>query len=238
MPIVASASGEFTAYGISHWAAIAVFVAGAVLLVRLGRRQSPAQSRRFGRVVGAVTAAIYAVAVVYSMFPPSIERSVPLHLTDLATVVSAYAWWSQRHCAHALMYYWGLVLSVQALISPALRGPDFPHYQYLGFWFIHLVVVWGAVYLTWGRGIRPNWRSYRIAVAVTSAWMVVTFAFNRLTGSNYGFLNGKPSTGSLLDVLGPWPLYVVVGAVAVFVLWALMTWPWTRAARDHASPAG
>ena len=41
--------------------------------------------------------------------------------------------------------------------------------------------------------------------------MVVTFAVNRLTGSNYGFLNGKPSTGSLLDVLGPWPLYVVVG---------------------------
>ena len=162
---MASASGEFTAYGISHWAAIAVFVAGAVLLVRLGRRQSPAQSRRFGRVVGAVTAAIYAVAVVYSMFPPSIERSVPLHLTDLATVVSAYAWWSQRHWAHALMYYWGLVLSVQALISQALRGPDFPHYQYLGFWFIHFVVVWGpsfspggAAFARTGAAIASRWR--------------------------------------------------------------------------------
>jgi hypothetical integral membrane protein (TIGR02206 family) len=235
---VPSASGEFTAYGTSHWAAIAVFVAGAVALVWLGHRQTAMQSRRFGRIVGAATAAIYAVAVVYSMFPPSVDRSVPLHLTDLATVVSAYAWWSQRHWAYALMYYWGLVLSVQAVISPALRGPDFPHYQYLGFWFIHLVVVWGAVYLTWGRGLRPNWRSYRIAVAVTSAWVVVTFAFNRVTGSNYGFLNGKPSTESLLDVLGPWPLYIVVGLAAVYLVWALMTWPWMRAARRHSPSTG
>ncbi|NEW47902.1 TIGR02206 family membrane protein, partial [Nocardia cyriacigeorgica] len=27
---------------------------------------------------------------------------------------------------------------------------DFPHYEYLGFWAIHLLVVWAAIYLTWG----------------------------------------------------------------------------------------
>jgi uncharacterized membrane protein YwaF len=48
-----------------------------------------------------------------------------------------------------------------------LTGPDFPDYRFLGFWSIHLLVVWAAIYLTWGRRIRPSWRSYRIAVTVT-----------------------------------------------------------------------
>jgi hypothetical integral membrane protein (TIGR02206 family) len=217
----------FEPYGPSHWATIAVFVIGAVLLVWTGRRQTDEQARRLGRILGALTAAIYAAVLIYTLVPPSID-SVPLQLTDLATVAAAYALWSQRHWAYALTYYWGLVLSTQALISPVLKSPDFPHYQFLAFWAIHLVVVWAAIYLTWGRGMRPTWRSYRLAVVVTAVWASVTFTFNRIAGTNYGFLNGKPATPSLLDVLGPWPIYVLTAAALILCVWALMTWPWVR----------
>jgi hypothetical integral membrane protein (TIGR02206 family) len=203
-------------------------VVAAGLLVWLGRRQTAAQARHFGRIVGALTAVIYAAIFVYSLFPPGLQWSVPLQLTDLATVVTAYALWSQKQWAYALTYYWGLVLSVQALISPALTGRDFPSWQFLGFWSIHLLVVWAAVYLTWGRGMRPTWGSYRLVVAVTLVWMAVTMTFNTITGSNYGFLNRKPATASLLDVLGPWPWYLVVAGVLVLIVWAAMTWPWVR----------
>jgi len=219
---------QFTAYGPSHWGVLAVFVIGAVLLVCVGRRQSERQAQRLGRMLGAATAVIYAAILVYVLTPPTIESSVPLQLTDLATVVAAYALWSQKQWAYALTYYWGLVLSTQALISPALQSPDFPHYQFLAFWAIHLLVVWAAIYLTWGRGMRPNWRSFRLAIVVTLAWATVTFTFNRIAGSNYGFLNRKPSTASLLDVMGPWPWYVVIAATLVSIVWALMTWPWER----------
>ena len=76
--------------------------------------------------------------------------------------------------------------------------------------------------------MRPDWRSYRIAVVVTAVWAAVTFTFNTVAGTNYGFLNGKPSTESLLDVLGPWPWYIFVAATLILVVWALMTWPWER----------
>jgi len=219
---------QFTAYGPSHWAIIVVFVIGAVLLVRVGRRQTQPQARRLGRILGPVTALIYAAILIYIVTPPSIDYSVPLQLTDLATVVAAYALWSQKQWAYALTYYWGLVLSTQALISPALQGPDFPHYQFLAFWAIHLLVVWAAIYLTWGRGMRPDWRDFRFAVLVTLVWATFTFTFNSIAGTNYGFLNRKPSTASLLDVLGPWPWYIVTAATLVLILWALMTWPWMR----------
>jgi hypothetical integral membrane protein (TIGR02206 family) len=222
------AAREFSAYGPSHWTVLAVFAIGAALLVWTGRRQSESQARRFGRILGALTGVIYGAVLVYSLFPPAIGRSVPLRLTDLATVAAAYALWSQRRWPFALTYYWGLVLSTQALISPVLKGPDFPHYQFLGFWGIHLLVVWAAIYLTWGRRMRPGWRSYRITVLVTVVWAAVTFAFNSIAGTDYGFLNEKPATASLLDVLGPWPVYLLTAAVLILIVWALMTWPWER----------
>ena len=219
---------QFEPYGPSYWGAIAVFVIGAVLLVWAGRSQTESRSRRLGRLLGGLTAGIYAAILAYNLVPPTLAYSVPIQLTDVATVVAAYALWTQRQWAYALTYYWGLVLSIQALITPVLRGPDFPHYRFLAFYAIHLMVVWAAIYLTWGRGMRPDWRSFRFAVAVTIAWAAVTLVFNKIADTNYGFTNYKPATASLLDVLGPWPVYIFSTAALVCVLWALMTWPWVR----------
>ncbi|MGH3949855.1 MAG: TIGR02206 family membrane protein [Pseudonocardiaceae bacterium] len=226
------AEREFAAYSLSHWLVLLVFAAGAGLLVRIGRRhRSEADARRFSRVLAVAIFALYLAILLYSMVPPSIHRSVPLQLSDLASLASGYALWSHRQWAFVLTYYWGLVLSTQALVSPVLTGPDFPHYGFLAFWGIHLLVVWAAIYLTWGLGMRPGWRSYRIVVAVTVAWAAFTFTFNSLAGTNYGFLNAKPDTPSLLDVLGPWPWYLVPVIALVLGTWALMTWPWVRSGR-------
>lgn len=220
---------EFAAYGLSHWVALVVFVVGAVVVVWVGRVQGSAEAgRRFSRVFGAATLLTYAVIYLVAMVPFAVERSVPLRLTDLATLVAGYALWSHRRWAYALTYYWCLTLSTQALISPALEGPDFPSKEFLGFWAIHLAVVWAAIYLTWGIGMRPDWRSYRFAVGVTVVWVAVTYVFNTAAGTNYGFVNGKPSTPSLLDVLGPWPWYLGTVALVLMTVWALMTWPWVR----------
>jgi len=50
---------------------------------------------------------------------------------------------------------------------------------------------------------------------------------NVATGSNYGYLNGTPPGPSLLDVMGPWPRYLFVGAGLLVGGWAAaLTWPW------------
>ena len=84
--------------------------------------------------------------------------------------------------------------------------------------------------------MRPRWRSYRFVVVVTVVWAAVAFTFNSIAGTDYGFLNGKPHTASLLDILGPWPLYLLTAATLILIAWALMTWPWERT-RGHASEA-
>jgi len=61
---------------------------------------------------------------------------------------------------------------------------------------------------------------------------VTVMTFNAVTGTNYGYLNRKPAVGTVLDLFGPWPGYVVVEVAVVAGVWALMTWPWVRARGD------
>ena len=95
---------------------------------------------------------------------------------------------------------------------------------------MHIGTVWAAAYLTWGRGITPTWRRYRFAVAATAVWAVLVSCFNLVAGTNYGFLNRKPGATTILDLLGPWPWYVLAEIAIITAIWALVTWPWVRLA--------
>ena len=224
----------FEPYHTSHWVVLALFAIGAVALVSLGRRRGhTAAARRFTHVFGAVILAILIGELVYYLLPAhwTLGHSLPLQLSDLAGLSAAYALFSMRQWAYSLTYYWGLTLSPQALLTPVLYGPDFPNWQFVLFWAWHFVVVWAAIYLTWGLGMRPTWRSYRLVVTVTVCWAAFLLVFNHLAGTNYGYLNAKPAIGTVLNVLGPWPWYLIPEAILVFGIWALITWPWERATR-------
>jgi hypothetical integral membrane protein (TIGR02206 family) len=230
---VLAAQREFTAYGPSHLIVLAIFVIGAVVLVTIGRRQTEAQARVLGRVLAVLLVVALIVAMAYKLARLDIQTSVPLQLCDIAEIIAAYALWSQRHWAFVITYYWGLFLSSQALITPdigtpAEGAPDFPHHLFVTFFALHVLVVWAAIYLTWGQRMRPRWCDFRFAAIVALAWVVFTLAFNVIFGTNYGYLNRKPPTASILDFLGPWPTYLLVEIAIVAVVWALMTWPWER----------
>ncbi len=221
----------FEPYSTSHWVLIALLVGGALAVALAGRRYRHAAAvRTHARVLAVVIVVLLLPVLIYRGVPPrwELSHSLPLHLCDLAWMAAAYALWSGRQWAYAVTYYWGLTLTPQAVFTPALDAPGFPHVDFLEFWAQHLLVIWAAVYLTWGVGGRPGWRHYRDAVAVTLAWMVATLAFNAAAGTNYGFLNGKPNNPSMLDLLGNWPWYLAVEVAVGMAGWALVTWPWTR----------
>jgi hypothetical protein len=98
------------------------------------------------------------------------------------------------------------------------------------FWGMHFLTFWATVYVVCLCG-GPSWRGYRFALACTAVWAAVVMGFNGLTDTNYGYLAHKPDTASLLDLLGPWPLYVAAEIAVLAVGWALMTWPWVHAGR-------
>lgn len=215
---------------------MALIVVGSAVLVVLGRRHRDA--RMLSRAFAAVVLAFNVPLLIYQQMPWQfdIDDSLPLHLCDLAWMVGAYALWTRQPLACALLYYWGLTLTPQAMITPALDAPDFPSLAFVEFWGQHLLVLWAAAFLTWGVGVRPNWRGYWFSVVVTAAWALAVLAFNSWAGSNYGFVSRKPDNPSLLDLMGGWPWYLGVAAIVGMVAWALLTWPWTRTRARALSP--
>jgi hypothetical integral membrane protein (TIGR02206 family) len=225
-----AALAAFTPYGASHLAAIGAGTVLAAVLVVLGRRvRGRPGGARLRRGFAVVLLAILVPFQVYSMGFGNwdLARSLPFELCDLTWMACAYALWTGSRRAAGLVYYWGLTLTSQALITPRLDH-DFPHPAFLMFWAMHGLVVIGAVFLVWGLGARPGWRDYRLALAATAGWGLAMLGFNALAGTNYVFVNAKLPSSSILDLLGPWPAYLAVEVALIAAVWAAMTWPWER----------
>jgi hypothetical integral membrane protein (TIGR02206 family) len=230
-------AAEFHAYGTSHAVVGAVFVVGAVGVVVLGRRlRDSAADERVRRGFALLIPVFTVPFQVLQLLPDDYDvgTSLPIQLCDLSWMLAVYALWTGRVRAAALLYFWGLTLTVQALITPTL-DQAFPDPRFFMFFGMHLLTIWAALFLTFGLGKGPDWPDYRFAVLCTAGWAAAVVVFNTVVGTNYGYLDHKPSTGSLLDLFGPWPLYVAVEIVVVAGVWALITWPWTRASRRDVS---
>jgi hypothetical integral membrane protein (TIGR02206 family) len=158
----------------------------------------------------------------------SVENNLPLHLTDVVTIVSVVALWTQRPRAVELTYFWALTASLQAVLTPNLTEDTATIFVFT-FFITHSGAVVAAILLVGGlRRIPPAgapWRAFAATLAVAAAAAVG----NLLTGGNYMFLREKPSTASLLDVMGPWPVYIVTAAVLAIALFALLDLPLKRA---------
>lgn len=222
----------FETFGPSHLVMLAIFVAGIWPVVRLGRvRRDTTTPHRSGRVFAIAIPAVAIPMQVIDFLPGRFDfaTTLPLQLCDFAWVAATVALWTQHRFFVALTYFWGLVLTTQALVTPWLTA-DFPDPKFIGYWTMHLLIVWAAIYLCWGLGLTPRWRDYATTLGTTAAWAAAVYVFDVTTGTNYGFLVHKPSSASLLDHLGPWPAYVLAEVAIIAVVWALMTWPWVARA--------
>ncbi len=228
--MVPLATTRFEAFTLEHLGLVVGFLLVCVAVALLGRSHRGTEAElRFRRGFALLIPCFTLPMQVLQLLPADydIGTSLPLQLCDLAWVAAIVALWTRHPLATALVYFWGLTLTVQGILTPSLQE-TFPEPRYFMFWGMHFLTVWAAVYLTFGLRVRVTWRSYRFALAATLVWAATAMSFNAVTGTNYGYLNRKPAAGSLLDLFGPWPAYVVVAAVVVAIVWALMTWPWTR----------
>jgi hypothetical integral membrane protein (TIGR02206 family) len=138
----------------------------------------------------------------------------------------------------AILYFWGIGLSIQALVTPDLGGGVATVAFWL-FWVAHASAIGIAAYDIAVHGFRPTWRDYWLSAVAAAAYLLVVLVVNVAFGFNYGYVgNARPGQPSVIDFLGPWPERVVIIAVLVAVEMALLMLPWELARRGRgAAPA-
>jgi hypothetical integral membrane protein (TIGR02206 family) len=163
----------------------------------------------------------------------SVWDFLPLHLCDLAIFVAAGALLTLNPLAYEVLWYWALAGTTLAIVTPDVAG-GFPDWRWVAYFGLHGLVVVSAMTLTFGCGMRPRRGSSRRVFLMTVAYAALVGAVNLLTGSNFLYLSRKPAEPTLLDWLGPWPVYVGMTAMIALGLFSLLELPFRNSLR--ASP--
>ena len=210
-------------FSIAHDAALAVLLAGAFVVVWEPRRH-PGRWIRWAAwlLAGAVFTGWvgeYVADVVGGTW--TVQFSLPLQLTDAVSLTAILALLTRRQLPIELLYFWAFSASLQAVLTPDL-GVTFPDVLYFTYFLYHVGSILAALMLVFGcrRYPRPGamWRVY----AVTLGWTALAGVADVITGGNYMYLAWKPVHNSLLNVMGPWPVYIAAGAAVGLVMFVVL----------------
>lgn len=214
----------FVMFGPPHVIALILVLLFNVSLVRL--RQASPQGRKNFRAILATVLVVNETMWHwwnYSIGQWTLQTMLPLHLCSVMVWVSAFMLFTENYRLYEYIYFFGIGAATQALLTPDAGLYGFPHFRFFQTIISHGSIVAVAVYMTVVEGYRPRWMSLvRVAVA-GNVYMAFVGLVNWLLGSNYMFIARKPDTPSLIDVLGPWPWYILIleaiGATVFLILY-------------------
>jgi hypothetical integral membrane protein (TIGR02206 family) len=150
----------------------------------------------------------------------SIKEELPLHLCRLiAMILPVFIWLKDSKWINTL-YFLIIVGTLQAVVTADLQY-TMPHYSYFIYWIFHVSLVWIPIFIIIRLRIFPDKQDMVRAFIYGNIYMLLTMIINFSIGSNYFYTRHKPPGGSLLDLFGPWPWYILVAeglAVVLFIL--------------------
>jgi len=211
--------GPFVLMGLQHLIALTIL---ALLGIGLFLWRSPSEKAkrniRYGLAIILVVDEFVWHLWNYSNGVWSIKTTLPFHVCSILVFLSAAMLISKNYSLYEICYFLGLGAATQAILTPDLGIFTFPHFRFFQTFVSHGSIVLAALYMTAVEGYRPHWKSLLRVIAILSIYTIFVGGINALLGSNYMFIAHKPETPSLIDLLAPWPFYIVeLIGIALFV---------------------
>ncbi|ATH93681.1 membrane protein [Bacillus glycinifermentans] len=151
---------------------------------------------------------------------------LPLHLSDLSVYLVIILLLTKNLNLFKFLYFAGLGSALQAMLTPDLGRYGFPHFRFFEFFISHGLVVLSCLFMIAAEKYKPTVRSLWITFLIVNVYAGVIFVINRMLQSNYMYMMRKPGGGaSLLDVLGPWPWYILSSQAVTIVFFYLLYAP-------------
>ena len=223
-------------FGLVHLLILAAVPVLAVLLAALQRRLPPGS--RALRFTLAVLIFLCTVAY-YGSFPwhgqPMFPHHMPLELCDAALWLVVAALLTLSALAFDLAYYFALAGASMSLLTPNLTAAS-TLFLSVQFFADHCLLVTAVLYLVWSRQARPRPGAVGRAMLALNLFAVLVGAFDFAFKTDYMFLRAKPVTVSALDLLGPWPWYILASEGVALALFLLLYLPF-RPAKAKAAQA-
>lgn len=212
-------------FSLAHWGAIAVLITFILLLFITRTRWTESEKNILSmeRLFGL---SLLVIDILYHVWLVQSDRwelsnSLPLELCSISLLLTIVLLWTGNRLAYQFVFYAGIGGALQAMLTPVL-DMDFPHFRYFHFFYTHAGIILTALYFTWVKGYRPTFKGVLITLLALNILLPFIFWINYLFEGNYMFLQRKPSGGSLLDFLGPYPWYILSLEVVAFLIFIFL----------------
>ncbi|HSN90398.1 MAG TPA: TIGR02206 family membrane protein [Anaeromyxobacteraceae bacterium] len=203
-------------------AAVPAVATGLAAWARARPTAAGALRRALAAAVGLHEISWYAMALARGWVDPPF--GLPLHLCDLVLWATVYGLLALDRRVLEVVYYLGLGGTGMALLTPDLAAA-LPSWPAVAFFVAHGGVVAAILFLVLSGALRPGPRSWWRAFLWVNGYAALVGAVNAIFGTNYFYLCEKPRAPSLLDLMGPWPWYLVAGEGVALALFALLYLP-------------
>lgn len=221
-------------FGLVHIAILCSIPAFAALLATAHRRFPAAgPGIRIGlSVLLAVATGSYFGSFVVSgvgMFP----NHMPLDLCDFSIWLTVAALLTLRPGLFDVAYYWAIAGAGMSVLTPNITvSSPFLATQY----FVdHGAIVAAVLYLVWSGQARPRAGSVLKAMLWLNVAAALVGPWDYFFGTDYMYLRAKPQNMSLMDVMGPWPWYILSCEGVGLVLFGLLYLPFWRGGKAVAA---
>lgn len=223
---------SFDLFGPSHLAALAAALLAAMAMTRVSPADTATPLAR-AMAVALLVLVIIKPVLYMTVYDWPWTNSLPLALCRINEFLVIYMLLKRSYRVFEIAYFLAIG-SVAALLTPDLPV-GFPDIRFLLFFLSHSLAVLAVMYGIFAYGFRPTLRSVGAVFIFLALYTLLIAGLNMLLDANYLFLMRKPEGASVLDYLGPWPIYVFAMVGMAIVLCLLCYLPFARISTKSSS---
>ena len=217
----------FELFGAAHIVVLSLFAGLVLFLPYLKSRNNKKLNRRFRIIVAFVLIIDELLYHGWNIYIQewTLQKMLPLHLCSVFVWLSAIMLLTKSFRIYEFAFFLGIGGALQVMLTPDIGDYNFPHFRFFQVFLSHGLIITSALYMTIVEGLRPTARSLIRVILWFNVYVVFVFIVNLFLGSNYLYIMHKPETASLLDAMGPWPVYIFVAEGAAFLTFILLYAP-------------
>ena len=220
----------FDFFGPQHLSALIILIVLSVWLPVFARdRLRPQNQIWIARGLAIIVSLGILSAAIFRLLTNQFDWRVdlPLDLCNLLALLLPVLFWKPRPRLVELLYFMILGGTGQGIITP--NSPEgFPHILFFSYWIVHCGLVLHIIYVVVVWRIYPRFVGVLRSILAMNVYAVVMLVPNYFMGSNYFYVMAKPDTPSLLDIMGPWPWYILTAQPVALLIFFLLWLPFFR----------
>ncbi len=155
----------------------------------------------------------------------TVLEHLPLHACSISVWGSIFVLLTRSYRVYEIIFFIGIAGASQTVLTPDAGIYGLPHFRAIQTLGAHGLIIIAMIYMSTIEGFRPTWASLWKTMLVANVYMLLVTGVNVLIGSNYMYTIRRPATASILDLMGPWPWYLVAAEFIAVLMFSLLYLP-------------